>query len=156
MCSWLSGGVFVFLFFLYMSRGIKCLFPANTQRWANSDCCDTLTGLQSKASHSLSPNIMFNYSLPLLRTSLILFGFFEIIYSNLFLCIFAQCYCIDCYLSVCSLFSSHCWCAFSCVFDACVWGGWTKAMCLVHSRTVWVFMNHMNNRQSNVQNVPCE
>lgn len=48
------------------------------------------------------------------------FGFFEIIYSNLFLCTFAQCYCIDCYLSVYSPFSSHCWCAFSCVFDACV------------------------------------
>lgn len=32
-------------------------------------------------------------------------------------------------------FSSHCWGAFSCVFDACVWGGWTKAMCLVRPHT---------------------
>lgn len=62
-----------------------------------------------------------------------------------------------CYLSVYSPFSSHCWRAFGCVFDACVCGEvGLKAMCLVRilTRTVWVLTNH--NRQSNVQNVPCE
>lgn len=62
-----------------------------------------------------------------------------------------------CSLSVYSPFSSHCWCAFGCVFDACVCGEvGLKAMCLVRilTRTVWVLTNH--NRQSNVQNVPCE
>lgn len=135
-------------FFLYMSRWTKCLFPANTERWANSDSCDTLAGLQSKASGSLSPNILFNYSLTLTRTIFILFGFFEIIYSNLFLCIFAQCYCIDCYLSVYSPFSSHCWCAFSCVLDASVWRGWTKAMCLVRSHTHGVSLYESREQQT--------
>lgn len=32
-------------------------------------------------------------------------------------------------------FSSHCRGAFSCAFDACVRGGWTKAMCLVRPHT---------------------
>lgn len=36
----------------YMRSWTKSLFPANTEHWANSDRCDTLSGLQSKASYS--------------------------------------------------------------------------------------------------------
>lgn len=73
---------------------------------------------------------------------------FSVIYSNLFPCIFAPCYCID-VTSVCTapfpLLVDARW---GCVFGACVWGGWTQAMCLVRAlaATLWVFTNHVNRR----------
>lgn len=49
--------------------------------------------------------------------------------------IFAQCYCINA-ISVCTvLFFSLLTCIRLCVWCLCVWGGWTKAMCLVRSHT---------------------
>lgn len=65
--------------------------------------------------------------------------------------IFAQCYCINA-ISVCTvLFFSLLTCIQLCVWCLCVWGGWTKAMCLVRSHTngvsllqiMWTIDNQM-------------
>lgn len=45
-------------------------------------------------------------------------------------------------------FSSHCWGAFGCPFKACVWGGRTKAMCLVFPHTNGVSLYESRERQT--------
>lgn len=84
--------------------------------------------------HPLSSAVTFNYSLSSSRSSFSLFGFFSIIYTYLF-CVYLLSATVQMLSQCVQSFSSHCWCAFSCAFDACVWGGWTKAMCLVRSHT---------------------
>lgn len=49
-------------------------------------------------------------------------------------------------------FSSHCRGALGCVFDACVWGGWTKAMCLVRSHTNAVSLLQITWRKKKTDN----
>jgi len=136
----------VFLFSVTTNAEPKVCFPANTERWAIGE----LRSPSPKLRPPLSPRKRHVelHPPPYWEQDSFSFCSFSVIYSNLFPCIFAPCYCIDA-TSVCTapfpLLVDARW---GCVFGACVWGGWTQAMCLVRAlaATLWVFTNHVNRR----------